>query len=245
MATIQGKWKWNDIVNCNWITDHPGDYAISFESNGTRFSGINTDWMAGYHALYYFNENTYVTVGESKNEGDSFYTVEEAYRIMDFGETEQDIDHALYQFITDNAEPYVAPITPAEKLVMIAENQQKVYDAGYVRGEDDGYTMGLAEGKKDALEPFEVDYLYRTYISPYALCSVTGLKQQGTSTTVILENLTDKNIRVWLGIVDVVDGIVDDQYNADIDLSPHEKLEFVDENGGGVRSALLMGAAFI
>lgn len=125
MASIKGKWVWNDVVKCNWLIAHPGSYDISFVSNGKRFSGIATNWVIGYHTLYYFNENTSVTVGESKAENENFYTVDKAYRFMNFGE-EQPVDDVLYEFIIQNAHE----ITMSEKYVYIAENEQKVFEAG-------------------------------------------------------------------------------------------------------------------
>jgi hypothetical protein len=79
------------------------------------------------------------------------------YRIMDFGNAEQWIDDGLYSFILDHAEPR----TIAEQLAQIAENQQKVYDAGYARGYDDGeseggggYDEGFADGRQAEYDAF-------------------------------------------------------------------------------------------
>jgi hypothetical protein len=66
-------------------------------------------------------------VGESANELEDFYSVKEEYRIMDFGESEQEIDDYLYyDFIVVNARE----LNMSDRLEIIAENEQKVFDAG-------------------------------------------------------------------------------------------------------------------
>ena len=140
---IKGRWRWNDVVYCKWQATHK-EYDIAFKCNAEAFRTIFLDWSVGYHSLTYIDVNSnYVLAGRSQNEGDDFYSVDEAYRIMDFGETDQLIDDELYNFISENAEPYLAPLTIAEKLAVIAENEPKVYDAGY----NSGYKVGFEEGK--------------------------------------------------------------------------------------------------
>lgn len=141
MATIKGKWRWNDVVTCNWEVPHTWD-SVSFTSNGTQFTSLHRDWSAGYHYIEYgWVNGEFVLVGISANEWDNFFTVDEVYRIMDFGEFEQEISDDLYNFIVANSEPYRPTI--AEKLAVIAENEPKVYDAGY----NSGYKVGFEEGK--------------------------------------------------------------------------------------------------
>lgn len=140
---IKGRWRWNDVVYCKWQATHE-KYDIAFKCNAEAFCTIFLDWSVGYHYLTYIDVNSnYVLAGKSQNEGDDFYSVDEAYRIMDFGETDQLIDDELYNFISENAEPYLAPLTIAEKLAVIAENEPKVYNAGY----NSGYKVGFEEGK--------------------------------------------------------------------------------------------------
>ena len=42
----------------------------------------------------------------------------------------------------------------AEKLTAIAENEQRVYDAGYMHGNNDGYLLGEEAGKKSEYDAF-------------------------------------------------------------------------------------------
>lgn len=60
-------------------------------------------------------------------------------------------------------------MTMAEKLKKIAENEQKVYDAGYEKGKVDGYAEGYAE----ALKPASIN-LVRTITDVYIASGVTA-----------------------------------------------------------------------
>jgi hypothetical protein len=147
--SIYGRWRWNDVVYCKGQAPHK-DYDIAFKCNAEAFRAIFLDWSVGYHSLTYIDVNSnYVLAGKSQNEGDDFYSVDEAYRIMDFGETDQVIDDELYNFISANAEPYQGPLTIAEKLAVIAENEQRVYDKGYQVGNNVGLDVGLEVGYED------------------------------------------------------------------------------------------------
>ena len=46
----------------------------------------------------------------------------------------------------------------ADKLTTIADNQQKVYDTGYEKGNQTGYDAGEAKGKEDLLDSFWENY---------------------------------------------------------------------------------------
>ena len=159
MAYIKGVWKWNDVVYCDHSTHYW--YTIAFISNGTQFKGICGEWGTGYHYLSYCEGENYsgkqTLVGASIAAGDDFFSVKEAYRIMVFGE-EQNIDDELYEFISANAHE----LTEAEKLLMIAENEQKVFNSGrdegyqdgYDSGHGDGYTEGFDAGKQAEYDAF-------------------------------------------------------------------------------------------
>lgn len=63
------------------------------------------------------------------------------YRTVNFGKTEQTVSDEFYSFLQQIATPRTQ-LSLAEKLVLIAENEQWVYDAGYAAGQsagDDGY----------------------------------------------------------------------------------------------------------
>lgn len=128
MATIKGKWKWNKILDfygCGLILSH---YACNFESNGEEYFGF---YFSPCHIEYIpqafveWGDNN-ITACESNNLTEYTCTMKEGYRLIDFDE--QEIDDDLYNFIIANAE--VVPQTIAEKLQVIAENEQRVFDAG-------------------------------------------------------------------------------------------------------------------
>jgi hypothetical protein len=69
-------------------------------------------------------------------------------------------------------------MTIAEKLTKIAENEQKVYDAGYERGYHDGeivgggsYDQGFEDGKQAEYDAFWGAYQPNTSIEPYQFSS--------------------------------------------------------------------------
>lgn len=129
MATIKGKWKWNEVID---FYAHPiilSNYDCNFESNSEQYDSF---YFSPCHIEYriYTGESssTGITACESNNLTDYTCTMKEEYRLIDFGQNEQEIDDNLYNFIIANAE--VVPLTMAEKLALIAENEKKVYEAG-------------------------------------------------------------------------------------------------------------------
>jgi GTP-binding protein EngB required for normal cell division len=70
----------------------------------------------------------YAPLGEGYLEGRWMY---KALRIVDFGTTEQEIPDSYYDWFLANATPIE---TIADKLVKIAENEQKVFERGYTDG---------------------------------------------------------------------------------------------------------------
>ena len=153
MATIKGKWKWVGTVLSS-LGNERWNCSINFNSNGIAFSSLIIEVYAipTYVEISYDHQVVQMCYMEDYLDanGDGDYevgaTLDEKYRIMDFGEIEQEIDDELYAFIVANATEIV-PLTMAEKLQLIAENEQKVYDAGY--------QLGYKEGKEIAL-PIEV-----------------------------------------------------------------------------------------
>lgn len=149
MAWIKGKWRWNEVVNCDYQAH--SEYHLNFKSNKIKFDTLKLEWYVGKHELYYWslNDKVYILAGISANMNEDFYSVKEEYRIMDFGETEQEISEELYAFILANATEY-SPI--AEKLVEVANNVPKVFEAGKQQGHgegyESGYNAGLEEGKE-------------------------------------------------------------------------------------------------
>ena len=149
MAKIKGKWKWNKVVYDTDAT--PVESKVVFTSNGEQFDEIIvfSETVYGSFEVQYMNLGMLISAGRNYAQGEMFCEIEEKYRTMDFGETEQDIDDYLNEFILANASE-VSPI--AEKLVEVANNVPKVFEAGKQQGRgegyDSGYDAGLEAGKE-------------------------------------------------------------------------------------------------
>lgn len=142
MPTINGMWKWNLLVVDTFINiaSEEARWDIDFTSAGEKFDRLNLSLNAIMELSMSYND-TPVQISEMIfRDPDDPYSYEnvtsfvEKYRIIDFGEG-QEIELILYDFIIHNAKrlPEIA-----EKLITIAENQQKVYDAGYTEGYQEG-----------------------------------------------------------------------------------------------------------
>jgi hypothetical protein len=167
MAKIKGKWRWNPKVRevsvgeefrcaVNITTEQGTYHYIQIASAGTNqvFPSLSGGTVSGPligYGLPYFNGILSITSG-SDGQGNVF--VKEEYRFMDFGETEQEVSDEFYNYLVANA----TPSTIAEKLTLIAENQQKVFDAGYTEGETagygNGYEVGVIDGKQAEYDAF-------------------------------------------------------------------------------------------
>lgn len=126
MAKIKGKWKWNKVVYDTDAT--PVESKVVFTSNGEQFDEIIvfSETVYGSFDIQYKLLGMLIVAGRNEVQGDMFCEIEEKYRVMDFGETEQDIDDSLNEFILANATEY----SIAEKLVEVANNVSRVFDAG-------------------------------------------------------------------------------------------------------------------
>lgn len=157
MAKIKGKWRWNDDVDTlpDSIYDLTSD--VHFSSNGEEFSKLKVEKYAiPLHVVIYYDsimvQRCLMNDPDDENSDGDFEIDEflnETYRVMDFGETEQEISEELYEFIRANASE-VSPIS--EKLVEVANNVPKVFEAGKQQGHgegyDDGFEAGLEEGRE-------------------------------------------------------------------------------------------------
>ena len=185
MAYIKGKWKWNenfsDVQGMGAVETR--DYTVAFTSNGEEYKGIGlfTSATNGTPTGIYYNLVSYHTYYKHRVEVRSLEvhevnsngyidwytsaTFTEAYRIMDFGEVEQYIDDAIYDFIVANAERILTTIS--EKFEVIAENEQKVYNAGKKAGEDAFWDIVQKSGRRTAYDTafcwWDSEYLHPKY----------------------------------------------------------------------------------
>ena len=131
MATIKGKWAWNDYISFFPLQIGESLTAtITLKSNGKDFSSITVGTSFTGYALIFYEEteviHAEIIYDESGNYIDTISTFDEAYRVMDFGATEQQLDDDIYDRIIANAHE----LNISDKLEIIVENQQKVFDAG-------------------------------------------------------------------------------------------------------------------
>lgn len=148
MAKIKGKWRWNEVVICTLeLSGEHNIYYVNFESNGESFTGLMVAYETLTHYLYYIGRDP-VLVGQGADYDVREYSINAEYREMDFGE-EQEIDDVIYEFILDNASE-VSPI--AEKLVEVANNVPKVFEAGKQQGHGEGYKEGYNAGLEEGRE---------------------------------------------------------------------------------------------
>ncbi len=161
MPNVKGIWVWQSSFDTTGVSVTQ-EIEGGFISNGKTFHTINIISNKGY---YYEDENL------TRYESDLYYddvlaglggfaipytiNVDEAYREMDFGTTEQEVSEEFYNFLIEHA-TYQSAI--AKKLTQIAENEQRVYDAGkaegYQKGYDEGNADGVEEGKKSEYDLF-------------------------------------------------------------------------------------------
>ena len=148
MATVRGQWKFNETPVLNNVS-----WEVEFTSDGLYCYGL----YAGNHSgsLWYGSG-----VVEAYTESGGW--LDEVYKTIDFGNTEQTVDDSFYEWLTANA---TQTLSIADKLALIAENEPKVYQAGYDRGYaegsnaggggdgdgsyDEGYNAGYEVGKTD------------------------------------------------------------------------------------------------
>lgn len=139
MAYLCGKWRWHDIVPCSSPVNTYRRFKISFKFDGLSCIGFQSvEYYDGTRSIVYMKDDTtnYAVVNSSYDNISemwvfTFYRGHE----VDFGAIPQEIDDDFYNFFVANADPLD---TIADKLQYIAENEPKVYDAGYNKGFDVG-----------------------------------------------------------------------------------------------------------
>ena len=157
MATITGKWRWNDTIEG---TEDIQDLHINirFDSIGERFHGIRVDkGVDGVYRLRYlpYEGSAPIVFQSTWNPMDSTMQLSlEEYRIIDFRRDVLSIDQDAYEFIVANAEPFY---DIADKLRRVYNNVDTVYYSGKSAGREEGksqgytvgYTVGYDDGKRD------------------------------------------------------------------------------------------------
>lgn len=144
MAKIIGKWTFNNaltLVSQMWY--------LNYSYGGTE---CNSMYISG-GSLWYCTKD----IGDIQVYMEGPGWLGNSYKTIDFGETGQTVDDSFYEWFTANA---IQVLTLAEKLTIIANNEQKVYDAGYAEGLKNGgggegggsYDEGFEAGKVEGIE---------------------------------------------------------------------------------------------
>lgn len=151
MAYIKGEWRWNDVIDFNLFAHYMNNYYYAyFTSNGEDFEEISMGIdLGGSVWIAYKRDGVAIYLSPQQNPGEMSTYVDEAYRTMDFGGTEQEIDDEFYEILTLVA-AQILPI--AEKLEIIAENVPKVYEAGKADGRTEGYEAGYNKGYNEGFD---------------------------------------------------------------------------------------------
>lgn len=120
--TIQGKWKFNESIsmgNFLWT-----EQTVNFTSNGTQYSSMRYTTVSEELAELYYDSTRVKNFGYITN------WINEAYRDVDFGSTEQNVSDGFYTYITSNAtqveEEEKKPILIKNPIILIGSKAKKV-----------------------------------------------------------------------------------------------------------------------
>lgn len=113
MATVSGKWQWNETLNLS-SGSYLTDYTVNFSCNNVNYTKIilNVDTVDSYYySMLYKIADSQVFVYDYSGGGsypDGFYAP--VYRIIDFGTTAQTVTDAFYSILTANASVFTEPV---------------------------------------------------------------------------------------------------------------------------------------
>lgn len=141
MAILKGIWKINAVLSNVLSKNYDG---MSFTSNGVFYDGFYL--QATDHIYIWYKEPDYANVLTVYNDA----WVDEAYRLVDFGEGSSVTD-AFYEWFITNAKR----VSIAEMLTVIAQNEQKVYDAGFAKGASADYEDGQNAAMSEFWDTFQ------------------------------------------------------------------------------------------
>lgn len=106
MATISGKWKWNDVISVI-----PGKTLnINFTSNSKSFIQMIVERDVAGNVLFYVEDVT-TTYVDAYNLYDNTWT-NEVYKTIDFGSSGQEVSQDIYTWLTQNATQQEEPVVP-------------------------------------------------------------------------------------------------------------------------------------
>lgn len=134
--TFKGKWKWNDVVyplvegdayriECEFVSNGRNIFCIAYdEGDDSQHARV------GY--LRYDDGINIITVAQNPIDQGPGVGVYDEWRVMDFGEGCVIENEEYCEFLLAN----IHELTMSEKLKLIVENEQRVYDSGYGAGKE-------------------------------------------------------------------------------------------------------------
>ena len=149
MRTLKGKWYWDEPITYFGKETITIDQHITFTSNGQEWFGIQVQHCYEPDAPEEYQKSTVTFygydidpseevevgygmpqygAGEMNKWNDDFPKPSDIYRTIDFGAEPQEVSEEFYNFFISSAR--LIPQNIAEKLQVIAENEQRVFDAG-------------------------------------------------------------------------------------------------------------------
>lgn len=127
MATIKGKWKWNDTMPLS-AEVIVGDFNCIFGSNGITHQGMEIYLVPSnnYGYIFYYDPSQGgppTQVWDSDNGW-----MNEAYKIMDFGDSDITIDDGVYDTLIANATEYIEVPEEYNTKAINLNQLKRVYD---------------------------------------------------------------------------------------------------------------------
>lgn len=168
MATIKGVWEFKDICPFTAPASNVVQTVNFTTADGVARTeieikdGIDTAPvllnLGGWTVAIYNGEAEFLWL-------DGY----DEFKTIDFGTTEQEVSDEFYALFTQIA--VCKTMTLAAKLVQVAENQQRVYDAGYAAGQETGGTDELFKGVADGtIEEINDDTVTKAREYAFAYC---------------------------------------------------------------------------
>ena len=126
MTTIKGVWMFVEAPDWSYT---PTEIYVCFTSNGSVYIGMT----CGMNPLDYM-----IAGGSTVGANTGGRWVDDAYRTVDFGETEQEVPDDFYTWFTANAteKKMSSPVvgTLKEEALKLRQNLDKIYEAGRIAG---------------------------------------------------------------------------------------------------------------
>ena len=109
---INGKWLFNATISITSNID--GEHKLDLTSNGKNYKAISVSSFIGYFSYTNYNAQG-EPISDMAYDPDTETWENEAYRTVDFGDTEQEVTELFYTWLVANATQIIEPIEPKKK----------------------------------------------------------------------------------------------------------------------------------